>query len=112
MEQLQADLDALEQDNAKLKTLASNPERQASTTTQVVEAKTVPTEGNFETSYLLEQVSTSMIERNERSAKRFRQIDSLRGTVRFLRQENFFLKGQDLLKEIETLPELPAPMPR
>lgn len=28
MEQLQADLDALEQDNAKLKTLASNPERQ------------------------------------------------------------------------------------
>lgn len=28
MEQLQADLDALEQDNAKLKTLANNPERQ------------------------------------------------------------------------------------
>ncbi|TBU58180.1 dynactin [Dichomitus squalens] len=94
MEQLQADLDALEQDNAKLKALANNPERQASTTTQVVEAETVPTEGNFETSYLLEQ------------------IDSLRGTVRFLRQENFFLKGQDLLKEIETLPELPAPIPR
>ena len=57
MEQLQADLDALEQDNAKLKALANNPERQASTTTQVVEAETVPTEGNFETSYLLEQVS-------------------------------------------------------
>ena len=55
MEQLQADLDALEQDNAKLKTLASNPERQASTT-QVVEAESVPTEGNLETSYLLEQV--------------------------------------------------------
>lgn len=28
MEQLQADLDALEQDNAKLKTIANNPERQ------------------------------------------------------------------------------------
>ncbi len=55
MEQLQADLDALEQDNAKLKTLANNPERQASTA-QVVEAEAVPTEGNLETSYLLEQV--------------------------------------------------------
>ncbi|KAM5535272.1 hypothetical protein V8D89_011078 [Ganoderma adspersum] len=93
MEQLQADLDGLEQDNAKLKTLANNPERQASTA-QVVEVEAVPTEGNLETSYLLEQ------------------IDALRGTVRFLRQENSFLKGQDLLKEIETLPELPAPIPR
>ena len=37
MEQLQTDLDALEQDNAKLKTFANNPERQASTA-QVVEA--------------------------------------------------------------------------
>ncbi|KAM5539842.1 hypothetical protein V8D89_006345 [Ganoderma adspersum] len=93
MEQLQADLDGLEQDNAKLKTLENNPEWQASTA-QVVEAEAVPTEGNLETSYLLEQ------------------IDALRGTVRFLRQENSFLKGQDLLKEIEALPELPAPIPR
>ncbi|KAH9934065.1 uncharacterized protein BXZ73DRAFT_77155 [Epithele typhae] len=50
MEQLQADLSALEQD----KTLAANPERQASTT-QVVEQEVVATEGNLETSYLLEQ---------------------------------------------------------
>ena len=57
MEQLQTDLDALEQDNAKLKQLAANPERQASTT-QVVEPENVPTEGNLETSYLLEQVSS------------------------------------------------------
>ena len=55
MEQLQADLDALEQVNAKLKTLANNPERQASTA-QFVEAEAVPTEGNLETSHLLEQV--------------------------------------------------------
>lgn len=60
MEQLQADLDGLEQDNAKLKTLANNPERQASTA-QVVEAEAVPTEGNLETSYLLEQVRTPLI---------------------------------------------------
>ncbi|KAI0658356.1 dynactin [Cubamyces menziesii] len=93
MEQLQADLDALEQDNAKLKALANNPERQASTT-QAAEAESVPTEGNLETSYLLEQ------------------LDALRGTVRFLRSENSFLKGQDLLKEIESLPELPEPFPR
>ncbi|KAI8980556.1 dynactin [Trametes punicea] len=55
MEQLQADLDALEQDNAKLKALVNNPERQASTT-HAVEAESVPTEGNLETSYLLEQI--------------------------------------------------------
>lgn len=34
--------------------------------------------------------------------------------MRFLRSENSFLKGQDLLKEIEALPELraPSPLPR
>ena len=55
MEQLQADGDALEQDNTKLKTPANNPERQASTT-QVVEAEAVTTKGSLETWYLLEQV--------------------------------------------------------
>lgn len=40
------------------------------------------------------------------------QIDALRGTVRFLRGENSFLKGQDLLKEIEALPVLAEPFSR
>ncbi|CCL98838.1 uncharacterized protein FIBRA_00843 [Fibroporia radiculosa] len=93
MEQLQADLDALEQDNAKLKTLANNPERQPSGT-QPAEPENVPVEGSLETSYLLEQ------------------IDALRGTVRFLRTENSYLKGQDLLKEIESLPPLPESVSR
>jgi dynactin 1 len=47
-----------------------------------------PVEGNLEASHLLEQ------------------IESLRGTVRFLRTENGYLKGQELLKEIESLPPL------
>lgn len=34
------------------------------------------------------------------------QIEALRGTVRFLRMENTYLKGHDLLREIETLPPL------
>jgi len=34
------------------------------------------------------------------------QIESLRGAVRFLRHENSYLKGQDLLKEIQSLPSL------
>ncbi|KAH7886311.1 dynein associated protein-domain-containing protein [Phlebopus sp. FC_14] len=92
MEQLQADLDALEQDNAKLKTMAA-PERQASGN-QPAEPDSAPMEGSFETSYLLEQ------------------IEALRGTVRFLRTENSYLKGQDLLKEIQTLPPLPEPISR
>ena len=32
--------------------------------------------------------------------------------MRFLRMENSFLKGHDLLREIESLPPLPKPSPR
>ncbi|KAG5654154.1 hypothetical protein H0H81_006866 [Sphagnurus paluster] len=93
MEQLQADLDTLEQDNAKLKALTAGQDRQAPGT-QHVEVEPVAIEGSLETSHLLEQ------------------IDALRGTVRFLRTENSYLKGQDLLKEIESLPPLPGPINR
>ncbi|OAX37534.1 hypothetical protein K503DRAFT_850414 [Rhizopogon vinicolor AM-OR11-026] len=93
MEQLQADLDTLEQDNSKLKTSAAGSERQAAGT-QPVDSENVPMEGNVETSHLLEQ------------------IEALRGTVRFLRTENSYLKGQDLLKEIQGLPPLPDPVSR
>lgn len=113
MEQLQADLDALEQDNSKLKAIANNPERQPSTT-QVVEPETVPTESNLETSYLLEQVTRPLatLHHVSRAERLPLQLEALRGTVRFLRSENSFLKGQDLLKEIENLPALPEPFPR
>lgn len=40
------------------------------------------------------------------------QLDALRGTVRFLRTENCYLKGQDLLREFESLPPLPQPVTR
>jgi dynactin 1 len=40
------------------------------------------------------------------------QIDALRGTVRFLRTENSYLKGHDLLREIESLPPLPESINR
>ncbi|KAG1742767.1 dynein associated protein-domain-containing protein [Suillus paluster] len=93
MEQLQADLDTFEQDNAKLKALAAGSERQAAGA-QLVDSENVPMEGNVETSHLLEQ------------------IEALRGTVRFLRTENSYLKGQDLLKEIQALPTLPEPVSR
>ena len=123
MEQLQADLDTLEQDNAKLKAAASTVESKGTSLyarfftvwfvrsfvrvmlihnlrvaptagTQPVEHENVPVEGSLETSYLLEQ------------------IEALRGTVRFLRTENSFLKGQDLLKDLEALPALPEPVSR
>lgn len=73
MEQLQADLDALEQDNAKLKTVAAS-ERQgarftalaslgydtqrfrSATGNQPAESDNAPIEGSVETSHLLEQV--------------------------------------------------------
>ncbi|KZV79203.1 hypothetical protein EXIGLDRAFT_632417 [Exidia glandulosa HHB12029] len=91
MEQLQADLDALEQENVKLKQAA--PAEKQALAAQQPESEAVTLETNLETSHLLEQ------------------IDSLRGTVRFLRQENSYLKGQDLLKEIRQLPDLPSYTP-
>ncbi|KAG2744177.1 hypothetical protein P692DRAFT_20745270, partial [Suillus brevipes Sb2] len=62
--------------------------------TQPVDSENVPVEGNVETSHLLEQ------------------IEALRSTVRFLRTENSYLKGQDLLKEIQALPHLQEPISR
>ncbi|GJJ08433.1 hypothetical protein Clacol_002649 [Clathrus columnatus] len=108
MEQLQADLDTLEQDNLKLKTMASGMERQGLIKhvnmfgkeilliLQVAvinappqnDAEPVIVEGNLETSHLLEQ------------------IEALRGAVRFLRNENSYLKGYDLLKDIQSLPPI------
>ncbi|KIK02267.1 hypothetical protein K443DRAFT_677778 [Laccaria amethystina LaAM-08-1] len=93
IEQLQADIDAIEQENARLKSLSAGQERQQ-IGTQPVETENVPIEGSLETSYLLDQ------------------IEALRGTVRYLRTENSFLKGQDLLREIESLSPLPQPISR
>ncbi|EIN14288.1 dynactin [Punctularia strigosozonata HHB-11173 SS5] len=93
MEQLQAEYDALVQENTKLKTMAPAQERPVPGA-QVAEPETLAVEGNIETSYLLEQ------------------LEALRGTVRFLRTENAYLKGQDLLREIQSLPPLPEPAPR
>ncbi|KAF7347275.1 CAP-Gly domain-containing protein [Mycena venus] len=93
LEQVQGDLDVSEQERLKLKTMVGNEQRQA-TGIVVPEPENLPVEGSLETSHLLEQ------------------IDALRGTVRFLRTENSYLKGQDLLREIEALPALPEPITR
>ncbi|TDL26403.1 dynactin [Rickenella mellea] len=90
VEQLQSDLDTLEQENTKLKAMGASSERQPSGT-QLTEPESVAVEGSLETSHLLEQ------------------IEALRGAVRFLRHENAYLKGQDLLREIRALPPLPEP---
>jgi len=93
MEQLQADLDSLEQENTKMKQQVANaPERQV-VGTQPNDGEAPAVDGNFETSHLLEQ------------------IEALRGAVRFLRSENSYLKGQDLLKELYALPKLPDLVP-
>ncbi|KAI0684674.1 dynactin [Cytidiella melzeri] len=94
MEQLQSDLDSLEQENKKLKAVANSAERQAPTGPQATEQEVIQVEGNLETSFLLEQ------------------LEAFRGTVRFLRMENSYLKGQDLSREVEALPTLPEPILR
>ncbi|KAJ7146369.1 dynactin [Mycena epipterygia] len=93
LEQVQGDLDMSEQERLKLKTLVGTEQRQASGVV-AAEPENLPVEGSLETSHLLDQ------------------IDALRGTVRYLRTENSYLKGQDLLREIEALPPLPEPISR
>ncbi|KAJ7194752.1 dynactin [Mycena pura] len=93
VEQLQGELDVSEQERTKLKTLVGSEQRQAPGAV-VPELENVATEGSLETSHLLEQ------------------LDAFRGTVRYLRTENAYLKGQDLLREIEALPPLPEPISR
>ena len=56
-----------------------------------LESEIVQVEGNLETPHLLEQIET------------------LRSTVRFLRTENGYLKGQDMLRELRSLPPLEVP---
>ncbi|EIW87309.1 hypothetical protein CONPUDRAFT_161877 [Coniophora puteana RWD-64-598 SS2] len=92
MEQLQTEYDALEAELAKVKSAVSGHERTVSGA-QPIESESMAVEGTLETSQLIEQ------------------IEALRGTVRFLRNENAYLKGQDLLKEIQSLPLLPDPAP-
>lgn len=70
----------------------------------------VAVEGSLETSYLLEQVGK--VDITYRTLLTRLQLEALRGTVRFLRTENSYLKGQDMLREIEALPPLPPPSKR
>ncbi|KAJ7068484.1 dynein associated protein-domain-containing protein [Mycena amicta] len=93
LEQMQGDLDVSEQERMKLKALVGTEQRPAPGVV-APEPENAQTEGSLETSHLLEQ------------------IDALRGTVRYLRTENGYLKGQDLLREIEALPALPEPVSR
>ncbi|KAJ8507158.1 hypothetical protein ONZ45_g10447 [Pleurotus djamor] len=94
MTQLQADVDEYTRENAQLR--AQNAGQDRPGPAPVVEAEAPPIEGSLETSHLLEQ------------------IEALRGTVRYLRMENSYLKGQDLVREIQSLPPLPdvAPITR
>ncbi|KAH9043663.1 dynein associated protein-domain-containing protein [Lactarius pseudohatsudake] len=105
MEQLQSEFDSLAKENSKLKATSNASEKEGmcykvyhgsrphlvlvagATTTQP--QIVLPVDGNLETTHLLEQ------------------LESFRGAVRFLRMENSYLKGNDLMREIDELPPLP-----
>ncbi|KAJ8701829.1 hypothetical protein PTI98_000580 [Pleurotus ostreatus] len=92
MTQLQADVDQYTRENAQLRAMTAGQDRPGPA--PAVEAEAIVVEGNLETSHLLEQ------------------IEALRGTVRYLRTENAYLKGQDLVRDIQSLPPLPEPITR
>ncbi|CAE6345447.1 unnamed protein product [Rhizoctonia solani] len=101
LEQLQSDLDQMGQENARLKQVTAGMEKNAPGMQTTTEEPVIAT-GDLEASHLLEQAS---------------RIESLRGAVRFLRHENSYLKSQDLLRELNSLPSLgnkpiPVSLPR
>lgn len=77
------------------------------------ETENIQIEGNLETSHLLEQVRSMFVSTSDALTEPYTllQIEAFRGAVRYLRQENAYLKGQDLLKEIQELPPLPSSSP-
>ncbi|GAA5901065.1 hypothetical protein JCM5296_007301 [Sporobolomyces johnsonii] len=91
-EVLQRDLDTMEQELAKLRQTAAAAEKQTGTAQSAAnEGDSVAYEGNMETAYLVEQIT------------------SLRSAVRFLRSENSYLKSQDLLADLDSLPSYALP---
>ncbi|KAG9054727.1 hypothetical protein FS842_004320 [Serendipita sp. 407] len=81
-------------ENGRLKqSLNTTTERQASGAPQTADLElAAPVEAStVEASHLLEQ------------------IESLKGAIRFLRTENGYLKGQEMLKDIQSLPSLAGP---
>ncbi|GAA6009177.1 hypothetical protein JCM11491_005782 [Sporobolomyces phaffii] len=95
-EVLQRDLDAMEQELAKLRQTAARAEKEGGTASSAMSGDaTAMYEGNLETASLVDK------------------INSLRSAVRFLRSENSYLKSQDLLSELDLLPsyELPPTPP-
>ncbi|VDC06717.1 unnamed protein product [Peniophora sp. CBMAI 1063] len=102
LEQLQADLDAMEQENARLKAAVPSGNEKPAQAQQQEATMGIGMgmgygegvqlgEGSLETGYLLEQ------------------LEAFRGAVKFLRTENAYLRGADLHAEIAALPPLPAP---
>ncbi|GAA5998800.1 hypothetical protein JCM5350_006650 [Sporobolomyces pararoseus] len=91
-EVLQKDLDTMEQELGKLRQSAASTEKQTSGGSP---GDSTAYEGNLETAYLVDK------------------INSLRSAVRFLRSENCYLKSQDLLSDLDSLPsyELPPTPP-
>ncbi|KAG8856780.1 hypothetical protein FRB96_006284 [Tulasnella sp. 330] len=84
----QAEIEALDEQCHRLKQQLESAPNQSAAGAQPTEGDNTISESNLETSYLLDQV------------------ESLRGAVRFLKSENSYLKGQDLLRDINSLPVL------
>ncbi|KAH8991941.1 dynein associated protein-domain-containing protein [Lactarius akahatsu] len=86
MEQLQSEFDSLAKENNKLKATSNASEK---------EDNTSPRTGVF------------LFRSPVYCTLNLRQLESFRGAVRFLRMENSYLKGNDLMREIDELPPLP-----
>ncbi|GAA5828534.1 hypothetical protein JCM11251_000839 [Rhodosporidiobolus azoricus] len=90
-EVLQRDLDKMEAELTKFRQTAAAAEKQGTATSGASSADPSVYEGNMETSYLIEQIT------------------SLRSALRFLRSENSYLKSQDLLTSLDVLPTYSLP---
>ncbi|KIK63885.1 hypothetical protein GYMLUDRAFT_40972 [Collybiopsis luxurians FD-317 M1] len=110
MEQLQADLDMLEKENGRLKSVVSSiGVAGAGVGAEVKGAGHVGvSEGEGGMPGVGGGIGGMQVEGGSLDqAQLFDQYHALRSTLRFLRMENAYLKGHDLLQEIQALPAIP-----
>ncbi|CAO3622239.1 unnamed protein product [Cunninghamella echinulata] len=100
MENLQAEYDGLEQENAKLKKLISKKEEERSITTSTTLPKKSDLDGSDNNNATLDSNTNSNL------LTLTTEIDSLKSVIRYLRAENKHLKSCDLARTIK-LDQLP-----
>ncbi|KAJ3741538.1 dynein associated protein-domain-containing protein [Lentinula detonsa] len=110
MEQMQAEVEGLEREVAKLRTLVGGVNGGVAGLGSATGAGGEQTKGGEQEGGIGPLLSAGVTaEVSMDHAQLLDQYTAMRNTVRFLRTENAYLRGHDLIREIQSLPVLPEP---